>query len=330
MLRVFLLVLLLGGCAFVITPLQSSLPPSQKQLTADLLPPAPPSTLVEARDQEKKDYQRFYLSIQDPLHNDPLQATYWKSKEPERKKLVIVVPIYGGSQYPSEIISLRLTEWSDNADTNVLLIDNSKNLFDWSEVIGAENEATFQAALERWVDRVHDEVERVRLLISWAETQPEIDIKRIGIVGSSMGSLVAGIAAQIDWRISVMVLVMASGNPHEILEHATLSGAISLREAVQKKFGWSGAVLREKTRDALWRVNLAAYPSRFDPSQVLLLDAKYDEYMPQSGRDALWRALRQSKRITFQHGHRMSFLSFTPLGNHLGDVEVAKFFNEKL
>lgn len=291
--------------------------------------PGTEEIVLVADQREYHKYQRFFLETRG-ADKENIRAQYWQSKLPGKKKLIISVPIFGGSSFPSEVIALRLSEWAESADTNVLLVEGGRSLFDWKEPEIASTEREFTEAMIRWTYTVLAEVKNISILVDWAFARSEIDQNRIGIVGCSMGALVASVAMEQDPRISAGAFVMGSGNPHEIIEQGKFPEAEEFRRRVGKNLGWSPATIGKKLESLLFPINPANSARNIHPSTVLIIDAEFDEYMPKSARDALWIAMKRPERITLQHGHRVSFLALTFLGGNFLDKAVARFFNAHL
>ena len=56
------------------------------------------------------------------------------------------------------------------------------------------------------------------------------------------------------------------------------------------------------------------FEGRYDPTKILMIDAMFDDCMPESSRAALWEITGHPERVTFLYQHRSAFYSLTPLG----------------
>ena len=104
-----------------------------------------------------------------------VRALYYQSKLPGKKKLVIVLPIWGTHTYPSRKITKSLVR-NSRGDINVLRILGKDSLFDWAAMRAAATEEELITLAERMVERVRTHVVDIRRAIDWAETQPDIDM----------------------------------------------------------------------------------------------------------------------------------------------------------
>ncbi|MFQ5761238.1 MAG: alpha/beta hydrolase [Acidiferrobacterales bacterium] len=241
-----------------------------------------------------------------------VKALYYQSKLPGQKKLVIVLPIWGTSTYPSRKITKSLLRYS-RGNTNVLRILGEDFLFDWAAMRAATTEVELIALAERMVERVQIHVVDIRRVIDWAEVQPGVDADRIGLIGFSMGAIVGSLIAANEPRIAATVLAMGGANTHEMF--ATCFGrAKEAREAIMARLGWTKETFEKKLERPLMPINAARFAGSVNPDRVIIFEAERDTCIPKSSRDALWHAMGQPQRVSLPNGHKMAFLAMTPLG----------------
>lgn len=255
-------------------------------------------------------------------------ARYYKSRQPGKKKLVIVLPIWGSYTYPSEVISRGIRSRTRGA-TNVLMILGENYLLDWEGMGEVTDETIFLAMAKKMGKRIQNSVIDIRRYIDWAETQPDVDIQRIGLIGFSLSALVGSLVVASDTRLSAAVLVMGAANFSEII--ATCEGRAGLaRQKILPRFGWTVAEYQHKMHEIFGYLNPTNLSDRADPSRLLMIDAHYDECMPKSARDALWYAMGKPERISLLYGHKTSFLSMTPLGANYMRHKIYTFLDKTL
>ena len=259
---------------------------------------------------------------------DLVTARYYEGKRAGAKPLVIVLPIWGIHEYPSNTISAGLRERGAGT-INVLQILGERPLFDWTLVDDLESEAEFFAMLDRMVDRFTATVVDIRRLVDWAETRPEIDRERIALIGFSMGALVASVTIAHEPRLAAGVLVMGGADPHEIL--AACNREIeAARERILAQLGWSVERFKRELGHALAGVNPARFAGMADPSRLLIIEAGADSCVPKSARERLWHAMGRPERIAYAYDHRMAFLAMTFLGGHDLQRQVYRFLGRIL
>ncbi len=134
-------------------------------------------------------------------------GTYYRSREPGRKKLVIVMPIWGTSTYPPRKISTGYARHSGDA-VNVIWIHGDSPVFPWADLAHTPDEKTFVAMARDSTERFRTAIVDIERLIDWAGTRDDIDASRIAVVGFSMSALVTATVMANDSRIR-------AGSPHD-------------------------------------------------------------------------------------------------------------------
>jgi hypothetical protein len=257
-----------------------------------------------------------------------VEGQYFRSKDPGPKKLVVVMPIWGTSTYPPAKISSGYARRAGR-DTQVIWIYGTAPLFPWTDLSTAKTEAEFVALARASAERYRASVLDMRRLIDWAATRPEIDASRIGFVGFSMSALVTATLVANDSRVKAAVLMMAGARYADIF--ATCHDrAGEVREHALQTFGWSLDRYRDffhELFDPADPVNLAGH---YDPDKILMMDAMFDDCMPESSRAALWEVAGHPERITMLYRHRTSFYSLTPLGLNFSRRKIYQFLDKTL
>jgi hypothetical protein len=80
-------------------------------------------------------------------------ALYYQSKTPGKKKLVIVLPIWGSHTYPSDTIAAGLVEHG-RGETHVLNFLGEDHLFDWAGMEKASSEQDLARMMKQMTLRV--------------------------------------------------------------------------------------------------------------------------------------------------------------------------------
>lgn len=244
------------------------------------------------------------------------------------RRLVIVLPIWGLEDvYPVRKTARGIASRVPNTD--VFWLRGPEQLVDWSRVAEAETEEAFHQALARFVERLRVNVVDIRRIIDWAEQQPGIDSGRIGIVGFSIGAIVASVAVANEPRLRAAVLAMGAAEPGRVL--ATCNGAPGqARERIMDRFGWSTDRYREAVSLHFAPLRAATRAPRTDPGRLLIFDARLDGCIPRESQDALWERMGRPERVSIFAGHKLAFLAMTPLGLNSMSSQIYRFFDEKL
>jgi len=254
---------------------------------------------------------------------------YRQSMLPGKKPLLIVMPLYGSYDYPSDEISAGAAKYS-RGEMHVLNLQGDDYMWDWEGLVQAPNPESFRKVMAAQAERVRTNVIDVRRIIDWAEKRPEIDSSRIALIGFSHGALVASATLISEPRLERSILVMGCANPHELVATCPLERTNSVKNMVMERFGWDVAEYQAQLEPIFRYVNIAHYAGRVDPKKVLIIDSYYDECMPKTARDAQWEALGRPERVSYKYGHKRSFLSMTPLGFYNMRHLIYAFLDEGL
>ena len=122
---------------------------------------------------------------------------------------------------------------------------------------------------------------------------------------------------------------MGGAELHEVLG-ACRGRAGDARRRLMRRFGWDEATFRSRIEATVAPHEPARFAGKVHPSRVLLVDAAFDHCMPQTARDGLWEALGRPERITLRYGHKVAFLSMTPLGFHYTTRRILDFLDDRL
>ena len=260
--------------------------------------------------------------------DNKLEGLYHQSNQPGRRPLVIVLPIWGAKNYPPRKFASALRSRS-GGEVHVLRVLGEDYVFDWEALGAARTEEEFLALMERMLLRDAVNAVDVSRLIDWAETRPEVDPARIGMIAFSHSALVGGSVAVNETRFQAMVLIMGGAYVHKIL--ATCAGRIGvLRETITARFGWTAQDYERALEPIFMRYDPTRFPGRADPGRILMIEAGNDECVPPASREDLWKALGRPELYSLKYKHKSSFLSMTPLGSFWMQRKVYEFLANKL
>jgi hypothetical protein len=258
-----------------------------------------------------------------------LGALAYLSRTSGTKRWVVVLPIWGSSTYPSHKIVRRLLGGTHGSETNVLWIQGPTYLVRYAALKEAATEAEFLAEASRTASCIDATVKDVRAFIDWVMMQPDTDPRRVGIVGFSIGGIVASLVMGRDQRLAAGVFVMVGGHLDEIVAHCKW-GQREVREHAAAAFGWNVEKLKSVIKAPLSALDPVLVAGRIDPAAVLYIDSGYDGCIPQSSRDDLWRAMGEPERVTLGYDHRNSFLTMTFLGFDVTTRRIVAFLDRRL
>jgi dienelactone hydrolase len=257
-----------------------------------------------------------------------MSATYYRSTLPTARKLVIVLPIWGSYRYPPRKTVNTLLKRS-KGDMHVLEVHGEDPLFFWDQLRDAPTEEAFTQLAGDMTGRVMDTVISIRQLLDWIEQQPEVDPQRIGLVGFSMGAIVAAIALGVDERIAGGVLMMGAGKPGHVFATCN-SYPGEVRKAAMERFGWSLERYQQLFDELFAMGDPALFAHQYKPEALLIIDGAFDGCMSREARDALWQATGKPEKVSFLSQHQWSFLSLTPLALNVAGKKIHDFLEHTL
>src|SRR5258708_285787 len=151
----------------------------------------------------------------------------------------------------------------------------------------------------------------LRRACDWMAVQPELDGKRLGVMGVSLGAIVGGLASAIEPRLTHACLVMGGAQLEHILYDSTDRDAKRDRSAWLKAGG-----TRETFVQMIKPYDAATYAQRLCLRKVLMISAAKDEVIPRASIDALWSAAGKQQNIWYPCGHYgMAFYLFSAISN---------------
>lgn len=136
----------------------------------------------------------------------------------------------------------------------------------------------------------------VRRTIDFLYTKPEIDKSKIGIAGTSLGSLVSILSFAVDSRISVGTFVLGGIDLAHIIWHS--SRIVDIRDELRRR-GYTEARLRTEIA--------SVEPGRYLPSrrsgETFVIGGRYDTVIPGVDTQKLVTALPNAKVLWLDTGH---------------------------
>lgn len=137
-------------------------------------------------------------------------------------------------------------------------------------------------SVDRMVQAASQATSDVTTVVSWLSQQPSVDPHRIGVVGISLGAMIAHLAMGLDSRLGAGVAILGGGDLSDLRR-------TSLVFRFRKHF--PRGKLTPEEREELERVDPLHHADRNRPRRVLMIEAARDLLMPPRDARALWNAL---------------------------------------
>jgi cephalosporin-C deacetylase-like acetyl esterase len=182
------------------------------------------------------------------------------------------VPTTGTSPYPCVICLLYTSEAAD----------------DYLRVIYRNRDAFIQTVID------------LRRGIDFLQSRREIDGKRIGYIGLSMGGILGGILAGVDERVQAPILIVAGGDWGYLFANSQHPTAVQLREKNPELFKNP-----QKINELVGPMDPVNWVARISPRPLLMINGKDDQIVPKECTERLFAAAKEPKEILWLEGGHM-------------------------
>ncbi|MDB5351580.1 MAG: dienelactone hydrolase-like enzyme [Planctomycetota bacterium] len=221
--------------------------------------------------------------------NNTVHAEYFRPTGEGKRAAVVVLHILGADFALSRYFAARL------ADRGVAAL--FVKLPYYGERRGNDPSKRFLSSdLDRSVTAMGQGVCDVRRAAAWLASREEIDPRRLGVTGISLGGIVSSIAASVDPTLNRAALLLAGGGLGEVLWE--------MPEAAKYRALW---VASGRTK-----ADLIAMTAPFDPltyaeglrgKRILMMAGTVDEVIPPAAATALWEKAGKPPIRWMECGH---------------------------
>jgi len=146
-------------------------------------------------------------------------------------------------------------------------------------------------------DALRQTVIDLRRAIDFLQSRREIDAKRIGYIGLSMGGILGGILAGVDERVQAPILIVAGGDWGYLFAKSQHPAAAQLRQKQPELFNNP-----QKVNEVLGPVDPVNWVGRISPRPLLMINGKDDQIVPKECTERLFAAAKQPKEIVWLEG----------------------------
>lgn len=122
----------------------------------------------------------------------------------------------------------------------------------------------------------------VSTVVTWLVNRPDVDARRVGIAGISLGAIVTHLAMGLDNRLTAGVAMLGAGDLPEIYRGSVVGKYF---------FHANPSLLNEDAVAQLRVVDPLTYADRNRPRHVLMIEAARDSFVPPRAAEHLWKAL---------------------------------------
>jgi dienelactone hydrolase len=260
--------------------------------------------MVRKRDLPSSGLEILELRFPSPVEsecpeNNTVYAEYYRPRADGPFPGVIVLDITGGNQSLSRTIATCLAQ------------NRIAALFVQMAYYGPRRPAGSRLRLlstniPRTMEAIRQTVLDVRRATAWLESRSEIDRARLGIHGTSLGSMIGALCAEMEPKLRRVSIALGGGGL--IDAYYDDRRAASYRK-VWETFGGT----KERLIRALAPVDPLTYGANLKQHDVLFIAGKRDDIVPPSATEALWKAAGKPKIIWYDCTHYGAALYFVPI-----------------
>ena len=221
--------------------------------------------------------------------NNTVHAEYYRPRGKGPFPCVIVLDITGGDQSLSRLIARHLAQ-NQIGGLFVQMAYYGPRRPPGSKVrlLSLDVANTFEAVRQTVLD--------LRRATAWMESRAEIDKTRLGIMGTSLGSFMAALTAEMEPRLSRLAVLLGGGG--------FVDGFYDHPQAAPYRKMWEAiGGTREAVAKWLAPVDPITCAENLKGRKVLIVAAKHDEIVAPKMAENLWQATGKQRIIWLNAGH---------------------------
>ncbi|MGE3806331.1 MAG: alpha/beta hydrolase family protein [Gemmataceae bacterium] len=251
---------------------------------------------------------RYKLRFPSPVEtdckeNNTVHAEYYKPRGKDKFPCVIVLDITAGNQDLSRTIC------------TVLAQNGIGGLFVQMAYYGprrppGSRRRLLSPDIPQAMDAVRQTVLDLRCAAAWMAARPEIDKKQLGIMGTSLGSFMAALTAEMEPRLGRCAVLLGGGNLVANYYHDPRG--VMIRRAWE----YFGGTM-ESLQEAIAPADPITCAANLKSRKLLIIAAKKDEIVPPKAAEDLYEASGKQKLIWYDCGHYTAAFYFVPAMKHI-------------
>jgi dienelactone hydrolase len=224
-------------------------------------------------------------------------------ESPEVYPAVIVLDITAGDQKLSRIISTHLAQ------------NRIAALFVQMAYYGPRRPPGSELRLltpnyQHTMAAVRQTVLDLRQATAWLGTRPEVDSRRLGILGTSLGSFMGSLAAEMEPKLSRVTVLLGGGGLVDTYYDDP-------RAAIIRQLWEALGGTKKQMEELIAPADPITCAANLKNRRVLIIAAKRDDIVPPRAAEALWKASGQQEIIWYDCTHYGAVVYFLPAMRHI-------------
>ncbi len=238
----------------------------------------------------RKSLVTFPSPVKTPYeYNNTVHCEYFEPADGDKVPAVVVLHILGGDFALSRMCCIAF------AQRGVASLFLKMPYYGPRRQPGVERRMISKDPAET-VEGMTQAVLDIRCAVAWLASRENVDEKRLGVFGISLGGITAALAASAEPRLKNVCLVLAGGDVGRVVwESSELAG---VRENWEKQGG-----TRDEFVALIEKIDPVTYADNLRGRRILMLNAKKDEVIPNACTTSLWEALGRPEIVWYGGGH---------------------------
>ncbi|OAI47522.1 hypothetical protein AYO44_09430 [Planctomycetaceae bacterium SCGC AG-212-F19] len=230
--------------------------------------------------------------------NNTVHAEYYRPKGDGPFPGVIVLDVTAGDQHLSRIIATHL------ANKGIAALFVQMAYYGPRRPAGSDLRL-LSPDVPRTLAAIRQTVLDLRCATAWLEHRKEIDPAQLGILGTSLGSFIGTLTAEMEPRLRRVVVLLGGGG----LVDAYYDDP---RGAPLRKLWEALGGSKERMKEIIAPVDPLTCAANLKDRKVLILAAKRDDIVPPRCAEALWEATGKQKIVWYNCTHYGAALYILP------------------
>lgn len=220
--------------------------------------------------------------------NNTVHAEFFVPMNAKKRPAAVVLDILDGTQLVGRAEAL----WLAQHDIPALVVHMA---YYGPRRVGSK-ERLLSTDVEKSVANITQTVLDCRRAVAWLATRPEADADKLAILGTSLGSLVGGVVAGAEPRVSAACLLLGGGGLVDSFSEHPMAGPVLAGLAVV-------GMTKAKLKALIDPVDPLTYADRLKGKRLLLIAASRDDVVPPAAMRRLWEGTGKPPLVWVDETH---------------------------
>jgi dienelactone hydrolase len=239
------------------------------------------------RFQDEETYWIEKVSFSSSMDSSEMTGYYYHPKTTDNPPTILIIPVLGGGYYFSKSSARYLVK----RGMSCLRFERTTDPLDPQKGLHHTETVLRHAIID------------IRRVVDWVVQRNPGNSTPIGVMGISMGAIVAALALQVEPRIGAGALILGGADIAAILAWSREDRVVRFREAVMQASRMSLDEFHDEAARIMVPVDALTYRGRADPNRILMVNGLFDRVIPSSSSKNLWEAMGRPLWFQMPTGH---------------------------